>query len=67
MRVGNARLGVGGDFVTAIDGKPVTDPDAIIRAIGRRHPGDNLDLTIFRNGRSSDLKVKLGEALDEPM
>jgi S1-C subfamily serine protease len=67
VRVGNARLGVGGDFVTAIDGKPVTEPDAIIRAIGRRHPGDNLDLTIFRNGRSSDLKVKLGEALDEPM
>ena len=26
--VGNERLGIGGDFITAIDGKPVTESDA---------------------------------------
>jgi S1-C subfamily serine protease len=67
VRVGNARLGVGGDFVTAVDGKPVTEPDQIIRATSRKRPGDILDLTIYRNGRSIQVKVKLGEAQDEPM
>lgn len=67
VRVGNTRLGVGGDFVTAIDGKPVTEPDQIVRAINRKRPGDTLDLTIFRSGHSTDVKVKLGEASDEPM
>ncbi|HLH40510.1 MAG TPA: trypsin-like peptidase domain-containing protein [Bryobacteraceae bacterium] len=67
VRVGNARLGVGGDFVTAVDGKPVTEPDQIIRATSRKRPGDILDLTVYRNGRSIQVKVKLGEAQDEPM
>lgn len=67
VRVGNAQLGVGGDFVTAVDGKPVTEPDAIIRALARKRPGDILDLTIFRAGHSSSVKVKLGEAADEPL
>jgi S1-C subfamily serine protease len=67
VRVGNTRLGVGGDFITAIDGKPIAEPDAIIRALARKRPGDILDLKIYRNGRSTDVKVKLGEASDEPM
>ena len=67
VRVGNARLGVGGDFITAIDGKPVTENDAVTRALNKKRPGDMLDLTIFRGGRTLDVKVKLGEAPDEPM
>ena len=62
VRVGNQRLGVGGDFITAIDGKPVTEPDAITRASSRKRPGDVMDLTVYRNGRSMNVKVKLGEA-----
>jgi len=67
VRVGNARLGVGGDFITAIDGKSVAEPDAISRALARKRPGDILDMTLYRNGRSVNLKVKLGEAAEEPM
>ncbi len=50
VRVGNARLGVGGDFITAIDGKPVSEDDAILRELSRKQPGDILELTIFRTG-----------------
>ena len=39
--VGNARLGVGGDLITAIDGKPVKEQDAVTRAISRKHAGDD--------------------------
>jgi S1-C subfamily serine protease len=63
--VGNQRLGIGGDFITAIDGKPVTEPDALARAIARKRPGDTVTVKIFRNGRFLDLAVKLGEAPQE--
>jgi S1-C subfamily serine protease len=65
VRVGNQRLGVGGDFITAVDGKPVTEQDAVTRAASRKRPGDVMVLTIYRNGKSMDLKVKLGEAPDD--
>jgi S1-C subfamily serine protease len=67
VRVGNQRLGVGGDFITAIDGKQVTDVDSLIHAMTRKRPGDDLDLTIFRAGKSMHVKVKLGEAPDSPI
>jgi len=63
--VGNQRLGIGGDFITAIDGKAVTEPDALTRAISRKRPGDTIVVRVFRNGRSSDVQVKLGVVREE--
>jgi S1-C subfamily serine protease len=63
--VGNERLGIGGDLVTAIDGKPITEPDALARAIARKRPNDTISVKIFRNGRSLDVAVKLGEIPEE--
>jgi putative serine protease PepD len=65
VRVGNQRLGVGGDLITAIDGKPVSEPDAVTRSLGRKRAGDNLDVTVVRNGKTLNLKIKLGEAPDD--
>jgi S1-C subfamily serine protease len=62
VAIGNQRLGIGGDFITAIDGKPVTEPDAVTRILARKRPGDVLSLKIFRDGRPLDVQVKLGEA-----
>jgi S1-C subfamily serine protease len=67
VRVGNARLGVGGDFITAIDGKPVTESDSLARVVARKRPGDIVDLTIYRNRRTLNVKVKLGEAPEGPI
>jgi serine protease Do len=63
--IGNQRLGIGGDLVTAIDGKAVTEPDAVTRTIARKHPGDVINLKVFRGGRTIDVPVKLGEAPEE--
>lgn len=63
--VGNMQLGIGGDFITAIDGKAVTEPDAVTRSIARKRPGDVVELKVFRGGRTIDLKVKLGEVPEE--
>jgi S1-C subfamily serine protease len=60
--VGNYRLGVGGDLITAIDGQPVDSNDALRRALDRKHAGDTIRLTLYRNGRAQDLNVRLGEA-----
>jgi S1-C subfamily serine protease len=59
--IGNQEVGIGGDFITAIDGKKVTEVDAVTRALAKKHAGDILDVTIFRGGRSLDIKVKLSE------
>lgn len=63
--VGNMRLGTGGDLITAIDGKPVTEPDAVTRSIARKRPGDVVSVKIVRGGSTMDLQVKLGEVPEQ--
>jgi S1-C subfamily serine protease len=63
--VGNQEVGIGGDFITAVDGKKVTEVDAVTRALAKKHSGDTLDLTVFRGGHSVEIKVKLGEGSGE--
>jgi S1-C subfamily serine protease len=63
--VGNERLGVGGDFITEVDGKPVTESDALAREIARKRPGDTITVKVFRAGKLLDVAVKLGEVPEE--
>jgi serine protease Do len=49
------------DMITAIDGKPVSTNDQIIREVAHRGPGTVARLEIMRDGRSQDLTVRLGE------
>ena len=58
--IGNTRLGAGGDFITAVDGKPVKEGDAVTRALAQKHGGDLMELTIIRDGRTMTIKVTLG-------
>src|SRR5882724_6408069 len=60
--VGNYRIGVGGDLIMAIDGKPVEGRDSLQRANGRKRAGDTLELTVYRNKSHQKVRVKLGEA-----
>jgi S1-C subfamily serine protease len=60
--VGMQPVGIGGDFITAVDGQKVDSSATLQRAMNKKHGGDTLDLTVYRNGRSQDVKVKLGEA-----
>jgi S1-C subfamily serine protease len=64
VRAGNYLIAVGGDFITAVDGKRVDEQDAISRAVAQKHAGDSLDLTIWRDGRTMDVKVTLAEQAD---
>ena len=57
--VGNTELGIGGDLIMAIDGQPVDREDALVRAISHKRVGETIRLTIFRNGRTFTVPVKL--------
>ncbi len=61
VQIGNAELLVGGDLIMSIDGKPVDRDDAISRALATKRTGDTLELTIFRNGKTMNIRVRLGD------
>jgi S1-C subfamily serine protease len=61
VQIGNAQLLVGGDLIMSIDGKPVDRDDAISRALAGKRTGDTLELTIFRNGKTMNVRVRLGD------
>jgi S1-C subfamily serine protease len=61
---GQYRLGIGGDLITAIDGKTVETRDALTRAVEQKKPGDKIELTIWRAGHSQKVTVTLGAAAE---
>jgi S1-C subfamily serine protease len=63
--VGNYELGVGGDLIMAIDGKPVDRSDAISTSLAKKRAGDVIELTVYRGGKQVGVKVTLGEAADD--
>jgi S1-C subfamily serine protease len=60
--VGNVQLGIGGDLIVAIDGKPVSRDDDLQRTMNHKRAGENMELTIYRSGRTQKVNVKLGSA-----
>jgi len=60
VTVQGERFTVGGDVITALDGKAVTSADDLVNAIAAHKPGDVVTVTINRHGTSSDVKVTLG-------
>jgi len=59
--VGNYEIPYGGDLIMAIDGRPVDSATALDRAVARKRPGETLELTVYRNGRTLKLQVKISE------
>jgi S1-C subfamily serine protease len=57
--IGNVELGIGGDLIIAVDGQLVDREDALVRAMSHKRVGDTITLTIFRNGRTFNLPVRL--------
>jgi S1-C subfamily serine protease len=51
---------VGGDIITAVDGKAVNSFEELSNAISSKKPGDEVTLTIYRNGKQQTVTAKLG-------
>jgi len=50
-----------GDVITAINGVPVNDSNALRNTIASTAPGTDLTLTVLRNGSEHQIHAKLGE------
>lgn len=61
VRVGNYRIPVGGDFITAIDGRKVDSSDVLRRVMAKKRVGDTVVFDIVRAGRSQKVNVTLQE------
>jgi 2-alkenal reductase len=51
---------VGGDVITEVDGRPLGTDSDLSNAIADKQPGDEVTLTLYRDGKKRDVKVKLG-------
>jgi len=60
VTVGLNEIGIGGDLILALDGKPVDRIDALSRSLSRKRAGDPVELQIFRDGKTSKIKITLG-------
>jgi S1-C subfamily serine protease len=60
--VSNYPIGIGGDLIMAIDGQPVEGNDSLQRVMSQKRGGDWLNLTVYRNRRKVEIRVKLGSA-----
>jgi putative serine protease PepD len=48
-----------GDVVTTVDGKPISDADALVGAVRTHKPGDTISVTYTRNGERRTTQVTL--------
>ena len=62
--VGNFQIGVGGDLITAVDGKTVATPADLDKAMGHKRAGDKLVLTVLRNGQEQRVTITLSAAVE---
>jgi len=55
-----ASFQLGGDIITEVEGEPITSMEDVINVINGDKPGDKLELTILRDGKTKAVTVTLG-------
>ncbi len=50
-----------GDVIVSLNGQPINDQTDLVARLARMHPGENVSLTLYRNGDSRTVDIKLGE------
>lgn len=54
-----------GDIISQMNGQAVTDTDALIRQVGQARAGEEISLSVLRNGKTKSIKVTLGRRPSE--
>jgi S1-C subfamily serine protease len=57
---------VPGDVITALNGRPFGTPRELLAAIRQLVPGQQANLTVFRDGRLVEVPVMVGQRPDAP-
>ena len=58
-QVAGEAISLGGDIITAVDGKEVADSEALSVRIGDKRKGDIVKITFLRDGKRRTVEVKL--------
>jgi S1-C subfamily serine protease len=53
---------LGGDSITALDGKPIRQAQDLADAVAQRKPGDHVSLTVVRGGATRTVTIVLGNS-----
>ena len=61
VRVGNYIVPIGGDVVVAIDGRAIDSMAEVATILEPRQPGDQIQLTVLRDGQRTNLQLTLEE------
>jgi S1-C subfamily serine protease len=48
------------DLIVAVDGKPVTSADEFLDMVESKRPGEEVTLSIVRQGHRQDVRLRLG-------
>jgi S1-C subfamily serine protease len=56
----SGQIELGGDIITAVDGKAIVGSDDLAAAIGGKRPGESVKLDTLRAGKHRTVTVKLG-------
>jgi S1-C subfamily serine protease len=62
--IDGAEVSLGGDIITEVDGRKVAGMDEIVELINEAKPGEDLELTILRDGSTKKATVTLGNRPD---
>jgi len=58
-QIGGLQVPVGGDVVIEADGRPIADFSDLLTDIASKNPGDEIELTVLRDGQTHKVIVKL--------
>ena len=62
--IDGAEVSLGGDIITEVDGKKVVGMEALVEIVNEAQPGEELELTILRDGETKTATVTLGDRPD---
>jgi putative serine protease PepD len=62
VTVNGIRAFVGADAIVAVDGRPISSTAQLGDAVALHKPGDALELTVVRGGKSRTVEITLGNA-----
>ena len=55
------------DIITAVNGNEISGSKALVDAVGNASAGDELTLTVYRQGESIEIKIVVGEQVQSAM
>lgn len=64
VEIDGQQIKVGGDVIVAIDGQPVSQMQELRAFVLEAEPGQQVTLTVLRNGEEMTIEVTLGERTD---